>query len=289
VFARVDDVYRPDSVELVTGDITKKSDLRRGFGRPDIVFHLASCNDEDDPTIFSTNVLGTENVAALCREKKVKQLVFLSSAGVVGESRLPVKEHSRYNPKTKFDKSKVGAERVIKDSGITYTIVRVPLILGPNAAWAKIFDAIKNGHPIAGGGHNKFHIVHVEDAVNMLLSVFNNKKAANHIFNIAAKDVMTYCEFYNTVCKAMRTKNQYKYRHLKIANVLSRFHWYKTAIRGHPTEPHMSKTFLNMTTRNCVLSIQKAKDLLGFEPNYTTPTAIHMTVKDIKAPQVMPY
>src|SRR3989344_3956029 len=288
VFARTDDIDRPDSVRFISGDIRKKSELRQAFGRPDIVFHLAACNDEDDATLFSTNVLGTENVVALCKEKKVKQLVFLSSAGVIGESRTPAKEHSHYNAKTKFDKSKVGAERVIKESGLLYTIVRVPLILGPNAAWAKIFNAIKSGHPIAGSGTNKFHVVHVDDAVGMLLSVFNNKRASDHVFNIATKDIMTYGEFYDTACKAMHARNKYKHRHPKVAAALSRAHWYKTALRGQPTDAHMSKTFLNMTTRDCVLSIQKAKDVLGFEPSYTTPAAIHMTIRDIKTPQVMP-
>ena len=288
VFARTDDIDRPDSVRFISGDIRKKSDLRSAFGRPDIVFHLAACNDEDDTTLFSTNVLGTENVVALCKEKKVKQLVFLSSAGVIGESRTPAKEHSHYNAKTKFDKSKVGAERVIKESGLLYTIVRVPLILGANAAWAKIFGAIKNGHPIAGSGRNKFHIVHVDDVVGLLLRVFNNKKATDHVFNIATKDVMTYGEFYDTACKALRVRNRYKYRHPRVAAALTRVHWYNTAIRGQPTAAHMSSSFLNMTTRNCVLSIQKAKDLLDFEPSYTTPAAIHMTIRDIKTPQVMP-
>jgi dihydroflavonol-4-reductase len=289
VFSRNEDIGLPDSVRLVTGDITKKSNLRKAFSKPDIVFHLAANNDEDDPLLFATNVLGTENVAALCREKGVKQLIFASSAGVVGESASPVKEHSRYDPKTKFDKSKVGAERIVKDSGLAYTIVRFPLVLGPNLAWSKIFESIKNNHPIPGTGTNKFHIVHIDDAVRFLLHVFNNKRAAGHIFNMASKDIMTYAEFYATVCRHMRVRNKYKYRHPTIAHLLSRIHWYKTALKGRPTEPHMSKTFLINSTRNCCLSIQKAKELLGFEPMFTTPAAINITIKDLRSPRVMPY
>ncbi len=281
VFARDDDIDRSDNVKIVLGDITKKHTLRKIFPKIDAVYHLAACNDEDDTNLMNVNVNGTQKVVEFAKEKKAKQFVFVSYGGVLGESRTPVKEHSRYAPKTKFDKSKVAAELIIKNSGLTYTIIRSPIILGANLRWKQIFDSVKEGSPIVGKGDNKFHVVHADDMVRMLLHVLDNKKAEDHIFNIAAKDVMTYREFHDTMRKLLRVKQQPGFIHEGLANLLSRIHWYKTAIEAKPTRPHLSRSFIDMATRDCVMSIQKAKDILGFEPYYTTPAALNMTIRDV--------
>ena len=281
VFAREDDIDRPDNVKIALGDITKKHTLRKIFPKIDAVYHLAACNDEDDPNLTNVNVNGTQKVVEFAKEKKVKQFVFVSYGGVLGESRTPVKEHSRYAPKTKFDKSKAAAERIVKNSGLAYTIIRSPTVLGANLKWKQIFDSVKDGNPIVGKGNNKFHVVHVDDMVRILLHVLDNKKAEDHIFNIAAKDVMTYKEFHDTMRKLLRVKGQQTFLSTRIANLLSRIHWYKTAIEAKPTSPHLSRSFIDMVTRDCVLSIQKAKDVLGFEPYYTTPAALDMTIRDV--------
>jgi nucleoside-diphosphate-sugar epimerase len=282
VFSRTEDVDRPDNVNFVAGDVTKKHTLRKMFTKFDVVYHLAAINDEEDPELWETNVTGTQKVVEYAKEKGVKQLIFISYAGVLGESRTPEREHSRYAPKTKFDKSKAEAERIIKNSGLNYTIIRVPAVLGASVKWEKIFEAVKNGHPITGHGNNKFHLVHVDDVVRMLLHVLDNKKAIDHIFNLASKDVMTYGEFHELVRKSMRAKSPIKYQDAKMANLISGVHWLTTAIKAQPTSPQLSKSFIDLSTRNCFLSIQKAKDVLGFEPYYTTPAAIDLAIKEIK-------
>lgn len=282
VFAREDDIDRPDNVNLVTGDVTKKITLRKLFPKFDVVYHLAANNDEDDPEMWKVNVDGTQKVVEWAREKGVKQFVFISYGGVLGESKTPVKEHSRYAPKTKFDKSKAAAERIVKNSGLTYTIIRVPAVLGANLKWKQIFDSVQSGSPVAGNGANKFHVVHVDDVVRMLIHVLDNSKAKDHIFNIASKDVMTYREFHDAMRKSLRARGPQRFLDTRIANFLSRIHWFKTAVEAKPTSPHLSRSFIDMATRDCVLSIQKAKDILGFEPYYTTPAALDITVKEIK-------
>ncbi len=281
VFARQDDIDRPDRVKMVTGDVSNKVALRRAFSSVNIVYHLAASNDDDDHELFDTNVKGTQKVVELCKEKKVKHLIFISSGGVVNNSQIPVKEHSRYAPRTKFDTSKAKAERIIKDSGINYTIIRAPTVIGASIPWYHIFEAIKSGHPIIGDGENKFHTIHVDDIVRMLMTVLNNRNAYNNIFNVGTKDLMTYESFYETACKLMKVKYK-SYRHPRVAKFLASIHWTKTAIQAMPTSPHMSMRHIHQVTNDCALSIKKAKEVLGFEPYYTTPVALNMTLNDLK-------
>ncbi|MCX6815504.1 MAG: NAD(P)-dependent oxidoreductase [Candidatus Aenigmarchaeota archaeon] len=279
-FAQEEDIDLPDDVKLVTGNITDKVKLRRAGGF-EIVYHLAACVDEDNPEMWATNVTGTEKVIELCKEKKVKQIIFMSTAGVLGETTTPAKENTPCRPETKYDKSKAEAEKIIRASGIPYTIIRSPPVLGANVNWYKIFVAIKKGHPIIGSGKNKFHAAHVDDVVRLLGAVLNNKKAFDHTFHVACRDVMSYEDFYNLVRKQMKVRGARKYRSVKVAKLLSHLHALKSGVQAQPMNHHMSRQHINMVTKNCVLSIQKAKDILGFEPQYTMPAAVNKAYRDL--------
>lgn len=280
VFGREDDIDRPDNVELITGDVKNKVSLRRAFAlrKFDIVYHLAASQDEDDPRLFDVNVKGTENVVELCGEERVKQLIFISTAGVLGDMKSPANERNISNPKTKYDKSKMHAESIIKNSGLSYTIIRVPVVIGPNLFWSHVIESIKNGHPLIGDGSNKMHLAYVDDVVSMLVAVLGNEKAYSHIFHVASKDIMTYREVYNIICRELGIR-RYKRRSEGMAKLIARIHKAKSAVRLAPQKPHLSTRYLDMVTRNWALSIKKAKDRLGFEPMYTTPAAIHETIK----------
>jgi len=279
VFGREDDIDRPDNVPLMTGNITDKIALRHAFSGVDIVYHLAASVDEEDTDMERVNVKGTENVVELCKERKVKHLVYMSSSGVLGETKVPAKENLPYNPQTRYEKTKAEAEKIIKHSGVTYTIVRAPIIIGPNAVWAKIFEAAKRGYPIIGTGKNKLHLAYVDDVVNLLFLVRNHTKAKDQVFHVAAKDVMTYEDVYRTICQELKVSMTQKKVPIKAALAMSHIHNVKSIIKGEPTPLHLRKSSIERLVRNRVLSIQKAKDTLGFQPHYTTPSAIHETVK----------
>jgi 2-alkyl-3-oxoalkanoate reductase len=283
VFAREDDIDRPDNVQLITGDITNKTSLRRAFSSVDAVYHLAASQDEEYKDMPETNILGTERIVELCKEYQVKQLIFMSFAGVLGETKQPAREHASHNHKTRYDKSKSVCENMIRNSGLTYTIIRAPLVMGSNIIWSKTIEAIKNGHPIVGSGKNKFHVVHIDDAVRILTTVLNNKRAANHVFHVATKDLMTYEDVYETICRELKIKREKKYMSLRMAHMRSYMHWLKCAVQMKQPSLHMTKHYMDTMARDYALSIEKAASQLGFEPFYTTPAAIHETIEDLRS------
>lgn len=281
VFAREDDIDRPDKAEMVLGDVAKKAELRKAFPAR-IVYHLAASMDDREPGLWDTNVKGTEKVIDLCKEYAVKQLVFMSTSRVFGETTKPAKERFPYSPKTEYDKSKVAAERLIRNSAVPYTIVRAPLIIGPNVTWFRVFEAIKGGYPLVGNGTNKFHIIHVEDVVRLLVNVMNNKSATDQVFHAGSKDLMTYREVYEAIYRHMKSRGKRKSVSPKMARLLSHMHWVKTALRTkQPPRIHMSGDYIDMMRRNYALSIKKAMDTLGFSPHYTTPAAIKETMDSL--------
>jgi UDP-glucose 4-epimerase len=113
-----------EEVTFINGDITVLSDFESldTLGPFDGVFHLAAKKSVAEsilnPNLYQeVNVNGTRNILSFCETKKIKKLVFTSSAAVYGESDsdFPISEDSPVIPKTPYGSSKLQAELLITD------------------------------------------------------------------------------------------------------------------------------------------------------------------------------
>lgn len=272
----------PEDVKPVLGDIRDKDAVRKAFEKIDVVYHLAICLNESDPNMYEINTKGTQNVAELCKEHGVKQLIYMGSSGVLGETKTPAKEDFPYNPKTNYEKSKMKGELIVKQSGVPYAIIRTTIIIGPNMIWAQIFEAAKRSYPIIGSGRNFFHLVYVDDVVSALDFVKNNPKALDQTFHIASKDTPTYIDVYRMICEELNVKMTEKHVSVSLAYLASYIHKLTRKIQGRQPSLTKSKSSIDRLIRNRVISIEKAKDVLGFEPRYSTREAIRETIKYLK-------
>ena len=282
VFSRKLHDDMPEDVKPILGDIRDKVALKKAFSGVHVVYHLAISLNESDPEMYEINTRGTQNVAELCKEFNVKQLIYMSSSGVIGETKIPAKEDFDYNPKTLYEKSKMEGEVMIKDSGVPYTIVRTTIIIGPSLIWAQIFEAARKHYPIIGNGRNYFHLVYVDDVVAMLDLVKNNKKAINQTFHVASKDTPTYLEVYKIISDELGVKMTEKHVPVFLAYLAAYIHKIKRRIQGKQPSLTKSKSSIDRLIRNRLISTEKAKDILGFEPKYDTRAAMHETIKYLK-------
>lgn len=139
------DVVDLDSVASVISQAT-----------PDLLFHLAAETDVDlcerqPEHAFMTNMVGTENVCLVCRERDVP-LVYVSTAGVFGGEKLePYVEFDAPNPANVYGRSKLEGERVVQRLLTRYFIFRAGWMVG---GWTidkkfvrKIVDVVRTrGH-----------------------------------------------------------------------------------------------------------------------------------------------
>lgn len=282
VLSRRVDEDTPDTVTSYQGDVRDKAALAKAMAGADVVYHLAICLDEANPEMWDINVRGTQTVVDACTERGVQQLVYMSSAGVLGETREPSKEDFPYRPKTRYEKSKAESETIIRASGVPFTIVRTTIIIGPNPIWAKIFEAARKGHPILGSGKNYFHLVSVDDVVRLLVLVAGNPKARNEIFHVASKDTPTYEAVYAMICDELGCAMTTRHVPVFLAHVLSFLHATKRKLEGRPPSLIMMKSSIDRLVRNRTISTDKARSVLGFEPRYTTKDALHATLAGLR-------
>ncbi len=281
VFSRhKDEELQNMGAKFVTGNIMNKDELRRVFP-VDLVYHLAANLDESDPLMYDTNVIGTKNVVELSKEYNIKRIILMSSCGVLGDIKLAT-EDAPYNPKTKYERSKMESERLVISSGLTYVIIRAPIILGPNEIWLKIIEAAKNKYPIIGSGKNHFHLAYVDDVVDILILAKDNENALNQIFHVATLDTPTYEDVYRMICENLDVEMTKKHIPIFLIKLISAFHILSCKIKRKKPKLVLMKASIDRLIRERIVSIEKAKQILGFVPRYDTQSALKDTIKYFK-------
>ncbi len=274
-----------DSVELIEADILDQhslAPLKRK--RIDVIYHLAAILDETSPEMWRVNVEGTKNLLETLKNKKLERFIYLSSLGVLGETKEPAKEDAPYNPETKYEESKAEAERMITyywlKHGIPYTIIRATIVYGPNETWAQIIKAAKEGYPIIGSGENLFHLVYVDDVVDALVLALA-PIARNKIYHIAGPDVLTYKDTYKLICKLLGVKFTDKRIAKPLALALSKLYEGISKIKSEKPKVTMLSSSIKRLTRNRVADTTLARKELGWKPKYSLERGMKKTISEL--------
>lgn len=134
---RFDEVMR--HIEVIDGDVADM-DPAQIAADPKMqgvegIFHCAAdVNLGKDPTgkTFRINFHGTENVLALAKLIKAQELHYVSTAYVAGKTRgiAPETEAADNGFNNPYEESKFKAEKLVRKSGIPFTIYRPAIITG---------------------------------------------------------------------------------------------------------------------------------------------------------------
>lgn len=192
--------------------------------KPDIVIHLAAltglkkCHDNSEAA-FRINVYGTFNVVSGCIKSESK-IIFISSREVYGETtNNTTKEDDPLVPNNTYGLTKMFGESLVKLAGIKqnldYTILRLTNVYGPDGdqygAQVIVRDAITTGEIRIFGGEQKLNYVYVDDVVDSLNMVLNNKQASREVFNVGSKDTITIKDFVTIVSKKIGKEIKLQY------------------------------------------------------------------------------
>lgn len=114
--------------------ITRESDLDAFEGEYDILLYTASITSARKATAeqyIRDNALCTAEMMGFCKQHWVKRIIYLSTDEIYGMLRTcEVTEHSAMVSPNIYAATKYLAERVIRESGIPYYILRLPGIVG---------------------------------------------------------------------------------------------------------------------------------------------------------------
>ena len=175
----------PTSASIATRIIsyTDPKDLAKALQGVNCVVHLAGILIESKQTNYnSANVKATEAVVQAARKAGIEHLVFVSVVG------------AEANSGNTYFRSKGLAEKLIAESGISATIIRTPILLGPGTAAANSLLTLSNRPKvkILAGGHYTLRPLDIDDLNSAILKVCRERSEGVSLHELVGPEAITY-------------------------------------------------------------------------------------------------
>lgn len=162
----------------------------------DVLIHCAACvhqmkNTKKTQAQFKhVNVYGTQTLLKAAKQAGVKQIIFLSTIKVNGEKTQnnAFSERDEPNPQDYYAQSKWQAEKLIEASGLPYTIIRPPLIVGPGMKgnMPRLINLVKKPVILPFGSiYNQRSFLHVFNLCTFIEKALLNAHACNQVFTLS--------------------------------------------------------------------------------------------------------
>jgi len=179
----------PAGVETVYGDLASGAGLAEALRGAHAVIHLAGVTKALRPRDYYTgNVRATEQLAHAMAGRGMR-LVHVSSLAAMGPATpgAPLAEDAEPHPLTHYGKSKLDAERVVRNLAPDAVIVRPPVVYGPRDTDVfQLLKSISKGLVLEiSGGERWFSAIYVKDLVEGLLAAAGAPRAAGRAYFLA--------------------------------------------------------------------------------------------------------
>ena len=179
--------------------------ISKYFKNIDIVFHCAALADivpsiENPDLYFKSNVIGTQNIASLCVENKVKKIIYTASSSCYGiAKKTPTKENAKIDPKYPYALTKYLGEEILihwsKLFNINLISLRLFNVYGPRSRTSGTYGAMFgtflaqkiSGSPltIVGSGKQSRDFTYVSDVIDAIIKA-SKSKIKFGVFNVGS-------------------------------------------------------------------------------------------------------
>lgn len=264
--------------QLIEGDIRSIDDCERAVKDIDYVLHQAALGSvprsiNDPQTTNEVNVSGFLNMLVAARDAQVKRFVYAASSSTYGDSEtLPKVEDVIGKPLSPYAITKyvneLYAEIFSKSYGLQTIGLRYFNVFGrrqdPNGAYAAVIPAfvkkfMKHESPVINGaGDYSRDFTYIDNVIQMneRAMLTDNPNALNTVFNTAVGDRTTLNELVVYLREFLAEYDP------KIANV--------EVIHGPNRQGDIPHS---------LASVQKARELLGYEPSHVIRDGLQEAVK----------
>ena len=196
----------PPCVETVYGDLARGTGLAEALQGVDSVIHLAGAGkalrSED---FYTANVRATEQLAHAMAGRGMR-LVHVSSLAAIGPaSGAPLAEDADAHPLTHYGKSKLEAERVVRELAPDAVIVRPPVVYGPRDTDVfQLLKSISRGLVLEiAGGERWFSAIYVKDLVEGLLAAAATPCAAGRTYFLTHAIALSWRQLGDSAARIM--------------------------------------------------------------------------------------
>ncbi|PIO05818.1 hypothetical protein COT29_04095 [Candidatus Micrarchaeota archaeon CG08_land_8_20_14_0_20_59_11] len=245
-----------DDADLMEASDEQLAKLLKGTGA---VIHLAGILDygAPDEVIMHINCGATDRLATAAKKVGVKRFVFMSSCSIWHGNSLPVPitENTPPSPDSAYGRSKMCAEKAVRESGVPFVIIRAPAIYGKDfrEGFGAVVKLVRKGRmPVIGSGKNRIAFVHVDDVVRAITLAIKTKNI-NEDYNVTSGETLTQEECLRAVAKACGVEPKF----LRLPVIVAKIAAFLMGIR---------QRYIGELIENRVFGITKARSLLKYSP-----------------------
>lgn len=271
------------------GNITDRTSLNLAIDdfHPDVVIHAAALADDWAPLtrLMEVNAQGTLNVIeAMTQLESSPFLIHISSSSVYPRvASVYISEETPYGPYGNYHKSKVAAEKIVKDAiekgVIEASILRPPNVMGSRdfTHMAKISNAMKNGKfPMIRNGKAKQTWVAAEDlAQAVLLIISQQRKAKGRIYNVKSFEI-TVKDLYDQIASRLDISKPPKSYPYFLAYSVGFFSEILGKLRGKRST--LNRYRVLKFSRDRLFDDSKIRSELGYQPKWSAQETITKTM-----------
>lgn len=277
------DLLARAGISVVEADFDDTNRLREAISGHDAVIHLGAAQHEaaaPESHFRHVNVEGTRNLLALACEMRVSRFVHGSTIGVYGQAVDGVlDEASGLSPDNPYGRTKAEAERVVREFAerIETVIVRISETYGPaDLRLLKLFRAIERGRYITlGSGRNERQLIYVDDLCRALLAAAESQAAVGQTMILAGSERLTTDAMVSCISAALGKSRRAPHLPLwpfEVAAALC-----ERCLPPLGITPPLHRRRLDFFRKSFRCSIERARNLLGFEPKVLFADGAHRT------------
>lgn len=262
-------------VRIHWGDISDYHYVERAMEGVKTVFHLAALVSDWGPrSLFQkVNVDGTNHVLDLAAKSR-QRVVLTTGAAVYGTDlqKFVCTEERPHGQATGYYSQSLQAqeriaEKLIHEQALQCAIIRLGSVFGPTAStWLhSLIEGIKLGPTLLGDGKQNVGLIHVENAVEMLMLAASKDIAFGQVYNAADEEGISWKTYQTDLAKAAGiSKPRYFPKNIALSLAsIQEWTWKRLNIQERP---HFTQEAINWIVSDHRLPIDKAKNELGYKP-----------------------
>jgi nucleoside-diphosphate-sugar epimerase len=261
-------------------------------GADGLIHAAAIANDWGSEEVFDgSNLVPVQKLIDVSKEVKLPWMIFISSLAVqgFGDHRQSTEEGPYYDHVSYYQSSKLKAEElVIKSNSKDFktNIIRPGNVYGPddtNVSY-QMFDYISKHKAmvILDGGKALTCPVYVDDLVSACVNLVNSQDIAGEIFNITSGEQITWKECATLMNQLINASSKVSSVSSKMGLFLANFLAFIHNIFRIKTAPLSTKYRVMQVSNNYSFSIEKAKQLLNYQPKTFYKEGIAIAIEAYK-------
>jgi nucleoside-diphosphate-sugar epimerase len=239
---------------------------------------------------YSVNTLGTRNLAEAAAAAGVRRFVYVSTNAAAGraESSAPLRETDPDKPLSHYGRSKWLGERWLSETPgpMEKTVLRPCMFYGPPvpARHVEIYRRLLSGWmPLVGGGGYSRSLTYIDNLVQAMRLALTKPAGSWQVYNVADREPYTTKQVVDAMATALGVRARYVPLPAIAADVAFGMDKFLSTMGYYQQSLHLG----GEATWNVGVSIEKARQELGYEPKVSLDDGMRTAVEWCRAERLL--